>query len=309
MQLVYAGQENVVNLPVVTKTGDAITSGTVRFYLRRQSDSTWYNGATGTWTTSETIAGYPTHVGRGQWELRLGSSVWTKDAEYLLSVDVDGTDCLPISDEIRCVGRSLSDSITSTPGTSMTISDILDFIQKAFGDTNGSITETDITEPLKFTLKDLSDKDLLIAETTLSVSSGDEYVDLPTGYRSLVYASIGDYGPLEPMSGGRREMEYARQYSNASGRPTYYAIANNKMELYPKADTDYTIDVMYFKNHPDSTTIEFGSEYDGVIKVGVCYWFATMRRNEKYIKIWGPNYARLLDEAVKTRTQVARIVR
>jgi uncharacterized phiE125 gp8 family phage protein len=106
MLIVYSGQANELNLKAVAKaSGDAITAGTVNFYLKATTGTNagkWYRGSDGTWQASESIAGAGTHVSDGDWKLSLASAVWTSHVAYRAYVVESGDLHVPNGDDILC---------------------------------------------------------------------------------------------------------------------------------------------------------------------------------------------------------------
>jgi len=118
MQEVYAGQANVVSLPVLNKSsGEPITTGTVDFYLIAwdgDNAGKWYKGSTEKWESEESIAGAAAHKARGNWYLSLGAAVWDAGVRYqLYSVD-SGGDAIQAPEDVLC--RTLPSSTVDHPG-------------------------------------------------------------------------------------------------------------------------------------------------------------------------------------------------
>lgn len=105
MQEVYANQDNEMSLPLVAKaSGDPITSGTVRFYLKDKdgpNEGKWYQGSDQTWQVSNTtIAGTASHDKDGHWKLSLPTAVWTYGVRYRLIGTESGSLHISVGDDL-----------------------------------------------------------------------------------------------------------------------------------------------------------------------------------------------------------------
>ncbi len=109
---VYAGQTNVVSLPLVAKaSGDPITTGTVNFYLKNLTTDKWYRGSDTSWQDALSIAGVAAHDEDGSWDLSLVSAVWTLNTRYKLMAKESGDLHIPVSVTIVCIPTDVSAAV------------------------------------------------------------------------------------------------------------------------------------------------------------------------------------------------------
>lgn len=88
MQTFNSGQANTVFLDVVAKaSGNAITSGTVNFYLvAKDGDNAgkWFRASDASWQAAEASAGEATYKGGAAWHLEIASDGWDNGVTYNL---------------------------------------------------------------------------------------------------------------------------------------------------------------------------------------------------------------------------------
>jgi len=88
MQTFTAGQANTVFLDVVAKaSGDAITSGTVNFYLialTGDNAGKWFRASDSSWQAAESSAGAATYDGGSAWSLSIEATAWISGVDYRL---------------------------------------------------------------------------------------------------------------------------------------------------------------------------------------------------------------------------------
>ena len=108
---VYVNQANEVELPIVGKDGNPITSGTINFYLRDKDGNNaglWYRGSDQTWQVSDaSVAGVATHDKDGHWKLSLPQAVWEYGTAYRLIGMESGNLHIPVGDNIIVVAKQL----------------------------------------------------------------------------------------------------------------------------------------------------------------------------------------------------------
>lgn len=94
---------------------------------------------------------------------------------------------------------------------------------------------------------------LVQEDQTLSVTSGDDEISLPTGFireadgESLHYtdSSTGDRYYLEKLEALQQAEQ--RFYETDPGRPRAYVLRNSTVAIYPERDTVYTLYWSYYK--------------------------------------------------------------
>jgi len=87
MQTFIAGQANTVYLDVIAKaTGDAITSGTVNFYLialTGDNAGKWFKASDSSWQAAESSAGAASYKGGAAWSLSIAAAAWDSGVNYI----------------------------------------------------------------------------------------------------------------------------------------------------------------------------------------------------------------------------------
>lgn len=81
-----------------------------------------------------------------------------------------------------------------------------------------------------------------------STATATEYMELPTGFLELRNIQLNET-PKVPLS--LMAPEYGDLvYSGATGKPLYYAILANQLQLIPAPDGTYTVEVDYYEVIP-----------------------------------------------------------
>ncbi len=109
METVYAGQTNVVTLPVAAKASGSGIIADVDFYLIDLDGTNagkWYRGSDQTWQAAASIAGAATHKDDGHWILALVTGVWEKGTTYLLYAKESGGLHIPVESKLECKGKA-----------------------------------------------------------------------------------------------------------------------------------------------------------------------------------------------------------
>lgn len=82
--------------------------------------------------------------------------------------------------------------------------------------------------------------------------SEPEFIALPSDFQSMRRArlsSVSGKPPLSFMSGEQME-DFRRGTANATGRPRYFTLFGNEIELAPTPDQNYTVEMIYRQNIP-----------------------------------------------------------
>lgn len=94
MQTFTAGRANTVFLDVVAKaSGDAITAGTVNFYLVAKDGGNagkWFRASDSSWQAAEASAGEATYKGGAAWSLSIAAAAWLSGVNYFLYAKESG---------------------------------------------------------------------------------------------------------------------------------------------------------------------------------------------------------------------------
>ena len=128
-----------------------------------------------------------------------------------------------------------------------------------------------IDNELLIVLQALSQEgDLLLSDTTGSLVDGTQSYTVPSYCRNILHMNITgyDYWKRIPFVDWQRNIE--NQSSPTEGDPYQYALHEDKYYPWPVPDASYTVNIHYSKLHaPDTATIEFGDEFNGVLVEGV----------------------------------------
>lgn len=88
MNTFKAAQANTVYLDIAAlATGEAITSGTVNFYLIAVDGANagkWFRASDSSWQAAESSAGAATYKGGVAWSLSIAAAAWTAGVKYIL---------------------------------------------------------------------------------------------------------------------------------------------------------------------------------------------------------------------------------
>lgn len=130
---------------------------------------------------------------------------------------------------------------------------------------------------------------------TAAIEAGDQYIELPADWVENISVKVDGY-PVNLVSVDT--LADKRSANTTSGRPEYYAIAENSFNLYPAADAAYTIEILYLQSIPalsDSNTTNWLLDYhpDIYLYGSLAHTAAYLQEDER-IATW----AKLYDGAV-----------
>jgi len=168
----------------------------------------------------------------------------------------------------------------------MTGPEILNVIMIRLGTGSGV---TSINTELQGVLYDITSRaDFYTTVAQVALSSGVLEYDQPEGLKQVYEVA------LNGGSGRVLEQKTYRDYLNAldvnqgehvsdPGEPRYYALRRDKMYVWPRPDTAYTLDVDYTGYHPETwTDILLGPEFHEAIFEGV---LAALYRGQLFEKL------------------------
>ena len=114
------------------------------------------------------------------------------------------------------------------------------------------LNRSDLTSELDFFIdateaefnRRLRNKDMVKRATA---TADAQYMSLPTDWTEAINIEItsGDFKPLFQQSIESLDV-YRRSINNVTGKPVYYAIVDNSLELAPTPDSSYTLQLTYF---------------------------------------------------------------
>jgi len=158
-------------------------------------------------------------------------------------------------------------------------------------------SETDIDNAIKRVIGKINGKGNFLVETknTDTISSTSTTVAYPTGFKSLNYIRLQrSNNSVTPYLIKKSYGEYLNALSNGvGGTPDSYTGWNSNFYFYPVPSDDFTVEITYFKNHPqDADTIEYDeTKFSTVMESGVTFEVANRYGLTDQINLWGQRYA------------------
>jgi hypothetical protein len=138
--------------------------------------------------------------------------------------------------------------------------------------------------------------------TTLTDTSDDEpeFISLPSDFQSMrrVRLSSVEGKPALEFKSGTQLDEYRFNTSDVTGRPRYFTIFGDEIELAPTPDAAYTIEMVYRKNVPALAT----NDPNWLLTLAPdLYLYGALLESAPYIKedariqVWGLGFKTALD--------------
>lgn len=130
---------------------------------------------------------------------------------------------------------------------------------------------------------------------TTTVSAADQYIELPADWIETISVRInGDPVALSSVD----TIDDKRAANSTTGQPSLYAIAENALHLYPSADAEYTMEIVYLQSIPalsDVTTTNWLLDYhpDIYLYGSLVHTAAYLQEDERIV-----TWAKLYDGAV-----------
>lgn len=132
-------------------------------------------------------------------------------------------------------------------------------------------------------------------------SDEPEFISLPAGFQSMRrirVSSVTRKPQLEFMSGIQLD-EFRAKISNMSGRPRYFTVFGDEIELAPTPDADYTIEMVYRQNIPalaDSTSNWLLALAPDLYLYGALLESAPYIKEDNRIQTWGLAFTTALND-------------
>jgi hypothetical protein len=128
-----------------------------------------------------------------------------------------------------------------------------------------------------------------------------EFISLPADFQTMrrVRLSSVDGKPrLNFMSGGQAD-EWRSRCGNVTGRPEYFTIFGDEMELIRSPDMAYTIEMVYRANIPalstDNPTNWLLTAFPDIYLYGALIETAPYIKEDERINVWGSGFQTVLD--------------
>ncbi len=142
--------------------------------------------------------------------------------------------------------------------------------------------------------------------TTVTDTSDDEpeFISLPSDFQSMRRVRLSSVAgkPLLEFKSGTQLDEYRSSRANTTGRPIYFTIFGDEIELCPSPDAEYTIEMVYRKNVPALAT----DDVNWLLTLAPdLYLYGALMESAPYIKedgrlqTWGAGFASALDSLNK----------
>ena len=104
------------------------------------------------------------------------------------------------------------------------------------------LTESDINKVIKH--QDLIKRANAVAET--------QYTQLPSDWSRVINVELNTSDHTTLLQQSTESLDLKRtSIDNVSGRPEYFAITDNAIELCPTPDTNYELQLTYYANIPE----------------------------------------------------------
>ncbi len=121
-----------------------------------------------------------------------------------------------------------------------------------------SLAETRINRELRIRPQEV--------RSTMSTTPGNRYHSLPGGYLSMRNIQLNT-DPITPLEFVSLEMLDRLYGGSSTGRPTAYSIVGDEIQLAPIPDSDYSVEVAYYK--------KFDTLGDGTAGTVTSNWLTT----------------------------------
>lgn len=134
-----------------------------------------------------------------------------------------------------------------------------------------------------------------------TTSTEPEFISLPSDFQAMQRIRISSVTgkPSIDYRSGTQADEYRYKNADTSGRPLFYTVVGDEIELLPTPDQDYTIEMMYRKYLPALSSNSTNWLLDLAPDL---YLYGTLLEAEPYLKndnriaTWALGYKNALDE-------------
>lgn len=91
---------------------------------------------------------------------------------------------------------------------------------------------------------------------TATIDAGDDYIQIPPDWIETIRLNLteGDTFPLDLISRAAL-MDKRSGAQNVSGRPRFYTHADGQFRVYPTADAEYEVELLYFADIPNLSDV------------------------------------------------------
>lgn len=137
----------------------------------------------------------------------------------------------------------------------------------------------------------------------LSIAISAQFTSLPSDFlsaKSLVLTSTAPVQPLEFLT--EDELDAKKSIYRTTGKPRYFALVGNQIEVLPPPDTEYTAELTYvttLAKLSDSNASNWILErHPDVYLYGSLLQAAPYLRDDERVGLWTPLYAQAIEDMI-----------
>ena len=153
------------------------------------------------------------------------------------------------------------------------------------------LTESDINKVIKH--QDLIKRANAVAET--------QYTQLPSDWSRVINVELNTSDHTTLLQQSTEYLDLKRtSIDNVSGRPEYFAITDNAIELCPTPDTNYELQLTYYANIPElsstNTTNVVSDKFPDVYIYGCCKHASIFLMEDERVGMFQTLFDKALEE-------------
>ena len=153
------------------------------------------------------------------------------------------------------------------------------------------LTESDINKVIKH--QDLIKRANAVAET--------QYTQLPSDWSRVINVELNTSDHTTLLQQSTESLDLKRtSIDNVSGRPEYFAITDNAIELCPTPDTNYELQLTYYANIPElsstNTTNVVSGKFPDVYIYGCCKHASVFLMEDERVGMFQTLFDKALEE-------------
>tara|TARA_B100000212_G_scaffold282123_1_gene222192 strand:+ start:65 stop:712 length:648 start_codon:yes stop_codon:yes gene_type:complete len=153
------------------------------------------------------------------------------------------------------------------------------------------LTESDINKVIKH--QDLIKRANAVAET--------QYTQLPSDWSRVINVELNTSDHTTLLQQSTESLDLKRtSIDNVSGRPEYFAITDNAIELCPTPDTNYELQLTYYANIPElsstNTTNVVSDKFPDVYIYGCCKHASVFLMEDERVRMFQALFDKALEE-------------
>tara|TARA_B100000242_G_C43009716_1_gene469413 strand:- start:151 stop:798 length:648 start_codon:yes stop_codon:yes gene_type:complete len=153
------------------------------------------------------------------------------------------------------------------------------------------LTESDINKVIKH--QDLIKRANAVAET--------QYTQLPSDWSRVINVELNTSDHTTLLQQSTESLDLKRtSIDNVSGRPEYFAITDNAIELCPTPDTNYELQLTYYANIPElsstNTTNVVSNKFPDVYIYGCCKHASVFLMEDERVGMFQTLFDKALEE-------------